>query len=115
MIFSIILSIVAGSFLIWYIYYESRDYLSGPEIQIIYPQDKTEIFGPQVEVRGKAFRVNSITLNDSPIFIDETGAFSEKLILQSGYNIIKFEAKDRFGKETEKLLEFMVMSTPKEM
>src|SRR3989344_5888032 len=94
-----------------YVYFQFRDYLIGPTINISYPIAGSTVYGPEIEIRGKAERVSSLSLNDSQIFIDPTGSFKEKLILSDGYNIMKFEAKDRFGKQTEKLLEFMVTST----
>ena len=100
-----------GSLLLTYIYFQFHDYLVGPTVNISYPTPGSTIYGPEIEIRGTTKRVSSLSLNDSPIFIDPSGVFKEKLILTDGYNIMKFEAKDRFGKQTEKLLEFMVTST----
>ena len=44
-------------------------------------------------------------MNDRPIYIDEAGAFSERLLLSEGYNILKVSAWDKFNKKTEKLIE----------
>ncbi len=98
--------------LVVYIYLQSRDYILGPKIYVRYPPENASVFGPSVEIRGETKRINSISLNEKPIFVNSEGKFKEKLLLPDGYNIIKFEAKDRFGKRTEKLLEFTVTSTP---
>lgn len=110
-------SIVVGLIVIAlaiYTYFQSRDYLSGPSIEISYPKTGAILYGPLVEIRGTAKRTAHLSLNGSQILIDPSGSFSEKLPLPSGYNIMKFEAKDRFGKQTERLLEFMVTSTPRQ-
>lgn len=101
-----------GIALFAYIYFQFRDYLTGPTINISYPIAGSTVYGPEVEIRGTTKRVSSMHLNDSAIFIDSSGLFKEKLMLTNGYNIMKLEAKDRFGKQTSKLLEFTVTSTP---
>lgn len=95
-----------------YVYFQFRDYLTGPKVNISYPTVGSTVYGPEVEIRGTVQRVVSISLNDSSIFTDPSGGFKEKLMLNDGYNIIKLVAKDRFGKTIEKLLEFIVTSPP---
>jgi hypothetical protein len=99
--------------LLIYAYSQSYYYLAGPAIYVSYPPDGAVVYGPIIEIRGTAKRTSFLSLNDTQILIDPSGAFNEKLPLPSGYNIMKFAAKDRFGKQTEKLLGFMVTSTPK--
>lgn len=106
-------TVITASLLV-YGFFQSRDYLRGPAIVITHPQEGSTIFGPSVEIRGAVKRANYLSLNDSQILSDPSGSFKEKLILPNGYNIMKFVVKDRFGKQTEKLLEFMVTSTPKQ-
>ena len=108
---SVITGLIVIALLI-YIYFQSRDYLIGPVISVTYPEAGATVYGPSIEIRGVAKRATYLSLNDSQLLIDPSGAWSEKLLLQNGYNIMKLEAKDRFGKQTEKLLEFMVTSTP---
>lgn len=104
--------ILLGFALLTYVYFQFRDYLTGPTINIAYPIAGSTVYGPEIEIRGTTKRVSSLFLNDSAIFIDNSGLFKEKLMIANGYNIMKLEAKDRFGKQTKKLLEFMVTSTP---
>ena len=60
-----------------------------------------------IDVAGIATNISAISLNDRPIFIDESGAFSEKLMLYPGYNIIKLRAEDKFGSTVENDLELV--------
>ena len=41
------------------------------------------------------------------IYTDENGNFSETLLLQDGYNIIQFTAKDKFNREVMETLELV--------
>ncbi len=82
-----------------YAFFQSRKILEGPEITISEPKNGATLLDPLVAIKGQARNINSISLDDRPIFIDEQGNFEEKLLLYPGYNIIKFEAKDKFGKE----------------
>lgn len=91
--------------IVFYSYFQARKILSGPKIDITSPQNGATLYEPLATIEGVAKNINSIKMNDGPIFIDRDGAFSEKLVLYEGYNIIKFEAKDRFGKSFTKLLE----------
>ena len=113
LILTIIVGMICACLLILYIYVESKNYLIGPTISVAYPINKSEVYGPEVEIRGQTRNVSAINLNDNPIFITKNGTFNQKLILPDGYNIMKFEATDRFGKKTEKLLEFMVTGAPR--
>ena len=58
-----------------------------------------------IKIAGAAKNIKSISLDDRPIFIDEAGSFSEKLLLSNGYNVIKISAWDKFNKKTDKLIE----------
>lgn len=101
-----------GGTLLTYVYFQFHNYLIGPTINLSYPIAGSIVYGPEIEIRGIAKRTSSLSLNDAVVFIDPSGLFKEKLILGNGYNIMKFEAKDRFGKIARKLLEFTVTSTP---
>lgn len=99
--------------LLFYIYHQSRDFLSGPYIKVEHPLSATKVLGPEVEVKGILKRTLSASLNDNLLLISPDGRFEEKLILPNGYNIIKIEAKDRFGKEIVKKIEFIVVDPEK--
>lgn len=91
-----------------YAYYQTRNLLSGPTIEIISPGNGKVFAEPLVEIVGVAKNSSRITLNDRPILIDETGNFKEKLLLSDGYNIIDFKAEDRFGEKINKTLEVIL-------
>lgn len=97
--FRIIIITSLSLLIVSYAIYQSRKLLEGPEITITEPQNGTITLDSLLTIKGVAENINSINLDDRPIFIDEQGNFEEKLLLYPGYNIIKFEARDKFGKE----------------
>jgi len=97
-------------FVVGYAYIKADKIITGPKIIINSPKDGETVNEGLVTINGKAENINIIELNDNPIRIDDNGNFSEKLLLSAGYNIIKLEAKDKFGKATEKLLKIVYLS-----
>lgn len=95
-----------------YAYLKSREFIMGPRITINSPENGTSFSSALITIEGNAQNISHITLNDSPIFIDSQGRFSEKLLLLPGYNIITLKAEDRFGKKTEKALELVYQMSP---
>jgi hypothetical protein len=100
--FSGILILILG-----YSGFQARKIVEGPELTITSPVVEGVMTDPFVRVTGIAKNIREITLNDTPIYIDEQGNFNEKLVLIAGYNIIELEAKDKFNKQTKKTLELV--------
>jgi len=103
------LKILTGSLFLFlilgYSLYQSRNLLMGPVITINEPKNGSTTEEQMIKIAGAAKNIKSISLDDRPIFIDEAGSFSEKLLLSNGYNIIKISAWDKFDKKTDKLIE----------
>ncbi len=88
-----------------YTLYEIQRIASGPKIIVYFPQNGATIATSTLEISGIAKNISDISLDDRKIFIDEKGNFKEELLLSPGYNIITIKASDRFGSETEKIIE----------
>ena len=84
--------------IMFYSLFQAKNLILGPRFTIDEPIDGQTLTEEEFTFSGNAHNVSSITLNDSPIFIDENGIFREKLIAPSGYSIMKLEVKDRFGR-----------------
>ncbi len=93
--------IVAFSALIIYGYFQAYDLIMGPVVKIEYPENNQTIEERSFVLYGKTRNVTRINLNDIPIFINTEGEFRERLPLVGHRNIIKIEAWDRFGRNTE--------------
>lgn len=97
---SIFLFLILG-----YAFYQSKNLLTGPVVDITEPQNGQTINSQLIKIAGTSKNIKKITLNDRPIEIDESGAFNERLLLSEGYNIMKISAWDKFEKKTEKTIE----------
>lgn len=94
-----------------YAYFQSREYILGPVINIEEPTSGYVSSTSLISVNGKARNVSFLTLNGRQIYTDEKGRFIESLLLQDGYNIITFDGKDRFGHIKTKRLELVYKPT----
>lgn len=100
----LVLWVICGIILIGYVLFQSKNLIEGPVLSIVSPQNGETFSNPLITVEGNAKNIRSITLDDRPISVDNKGHFAEKLLLPSGYSIIKLEVEDRFGKTREKFL-----------
>ncbi len=97
--------------------FNSRFLIQGPRVVVeqvnaetntIVTQDKT------LNLTGIAEHSSFISINGRPITIDESGKFTEKLLLSSEMSIIDIYAKDKFGKEVRQKIDVVYQGeTPK--
>lgn len=92
-----------------YVAYQARDLIRGPKIRVNEPANYAAFAYPVVSIKGEARRITHLRLNDRQIFTDEKGNFEEKLPLAPGYNIIKLDARDRFGRQAMTFLELVYL------
>lgn len=89
-----------GAFEIW-------NYATGPKIILTSPANGSAVSESLISINGQGKNTKKITLNDRAIVVDETGNFSEKILLSYGYNVLELKAEDRFGKTTEQKLQIV--------
>lgn len=94
-------------FIACYSLFEFRQVLASPQITIISPRTTKIANATTTRILGETKNVSSITLNERTIYVDRNGNFSEEIVLASGYNILSFEARDRFGKKITKKVELI--------
>ncbi|RJR13590.1 hypothetical protein C4585_01790 [Candidatus Parcubacteria bacterium] len=88
-----------------YAYFEGRALLYGPTIDV--SPRVMEVNEPYITIHGTARRIASLSLNGDPIPVTEDGAFEEGYVLVPGYNRIILDAKDKYGKATERVIEII--------
>lgn len=91
-----------------YALFQARFIILGPSLKIYTPANGASLPSPVVTVSGNATNIAFISLNDRPIYVDEKGNWSEKLIAPEGISIMTVQARDRLGRSTEKQIEVMV-------
>jgi hypothetical protein len=101
----ILLSVIIFLLILGYGLFQARNLIIGPEITILTPKNGENVTNPLVIVTGVAINITKISLDDRQIFVDKKGNFSEKLLVPSGYTIIKLVTQDKFGRTTQKLVE----------
>lgn len=101
-VFATLLACILG-----YTYFQMQSLVTGPIITVLEPQNGAVVTSSHIEIKGTTKNISSINLNDRLIFIDESGAFKEKLLLSPGYNIITLRAEDKFGRNTKDTLELV--------
>lgn len=99
-VIGIILALIIIAYSLWAFW----GYIEGPRLHITFPPESYSTTSPLITVIGKAEKAHFISLNDRPIHIDEQGNWSETLLLQPGYTIIKAFVRDRFGREQNSLI-----------
>jgi len=85
--------------------YEIQRVAFGPKIKVLSPVNGALVSDSFTEIKGVATNIKDISINDRKIVIDEQGNFSEKILLSYGYNAISIKAIDKFGQNTEKIIE----------
>ena len=103
-----ILTLPIVGVIIFYGYFEARNFLLGPSLTIFSPASGQTKGDSLVEVRGEAKRIAKIYLNDRQIFTRNDGSFDEPLILSAGYNIIEIKAQDEIGRQVKKTVEIVL-------
>ena len=88
-----------------YSYFRAEDYLNGPQVTVLTPQNGRTVDTPLLAITGQTKNIADITLNDRKIFTDKEGVFKEEILLHSGYNIINIKVADRFNKNVKKRIE----------
>ena len=97
--------------IISYGFYQARGIIAGPYIYIESPTNGVTSTSSLLTISGKVTRVKEVYLDDRPIFVDLEGRFYERLLLNSGYNIMEIKAKDAQGRETIRTIEVVYRPT----
>ncbi|HUD04115.1 MAG TPA: hypothetical protein VMR73_01320 [Candidatus Paceibacterota bacterium] len=90
--------------------FQFRNLVLGPRIWIASPIDGEATTTQIILVSGTIKNAAFITFNGAQIFTDENGAWSDDIVLMSGYNVLTLVAKDRFGKVATKILHVIYTS-----
>jgi len=105
----IITATLSVMILIGYAYYQTKNLALGPQIEITTPKNGSSLQEKLIVLEGVTKNISKISINDFPIYVDQKGAFKEKLLLAQGYNLIELSASDRFDREINKKLEIVYL------
>lgn len=88
-----------------YALYEAQGILFGPSIAI--SGRAMLVYQPYIEIRGTAQRIASLQMNGQQIPVTEDGSFDQPYVLSLGYNRIVLDARDKYGKTAERVIEIV--------
>ncbi|HEY4488727.1 MAG TPA: hypothetical protein VJB97_04380 [Candidatus Paceibacterota bacterium] len=91
--------------LVGYAYFEARGIIYGPSITV--PSERVEIAEQFIIIRGKAERISELRMNGKSIGVTEAGTFAEPYLLAPGLNRIILDAKDKYGRERQEIIEIL--------
>lgn len=100
-------AVLAIAIVLGYAAFAATDFVRGPTIEVASPSDGSVSASRVVEISGTAKNLSFLTLNGDKIYTDESGAFSERILLSDGYNVMTLEAQDRFGRTARKTLQLI--------
>ena len=92
--------------IIGYAYFEAQGLLYGPTINIA-DSSATVTHEQYVLIQGQADHLTSLSVDGEPISLTEAGGFQKPLVLAPGVNRIVFDAKDKYGHSTQKIVEMV--------
>ncbi len=95
---SLVLGIIVISLIVGYFWHQLSYLINPPVIKLVQPVADFSTSQTVVEVIGKTESDVYITINGREVYVDDSGNFKSLVNLDAGLNILKIEAKDRFGK-----------------
>lgn len=94
---------------IFYFYREIGKFSETPRLVVVQPASDVTIDGSSIDIVGLTDKDSKVTINDQPVYVNESGEFNETLSLQQGVNAIVVKSLNRFGKQSNKA--FNISST----
>lgn len=92
------LSVILLLAAVTYVGSQIRSVLAPPFLEVNEPNSDATIEGTSLVVAGKGEIGADIFINSQPVLADQSGQFSENLLLSPGLNIVEILAKNKFGK-----------------
>lgn len=93
---TLILAITCG---LGYGVWQGRFLIMGPEITIATPPAQVQN-DRTITLTGIAQNATKLYLNGRPIVTDQSGVFTEAVVLENGHTIVGLDAHDRYGRVT---------------
>jgi len=90
-----------------FLFFQVQGFLSAPELVIYQPEKDGQTNSDQIAFVGKTDSGSEIYINDQQVAIDSQGNFKEEVFLKNGNNLIEIKAKNKAGKETKKVFNFV--------
>lgn len=80
-----------------YLWFEYRQYIGAPDLQVVSPKDQQTVEIPSVLVKGKTEPEVKVLVNNQEIDVDSEGNFQKEIKLSSPVNTLTISATGKFG------------------
>ena len=87
--------------LLLYIFIQYRQALFSPSLTVDSPQEHAVITSQTITIMGSTEDNASVTINNIPVFIDQSGNFKKEIAVFSGNSTIVIKSTNSFGKTSE--------------
>jgi len=104
----LVVTIVILSLIFGYFWRQLNYLIYPPGIKISQPASDITIQEDFIKVLGRTEPHVYLTINGQEVYVDSRGHFQSVINLDAGLNILKIEAKDRFGKTSTVIRRVMV-------
>jgi cytoskeletal protein RodZ len=88
-------------FILSFIFFQYKDAVFNPNLQIVSPKDNQIIVGSDLDVKGSTSPNNTVYVDDQLVFVDEFGNFTKIITVFPGKTDVFIKVSNRFGKETQ--------------
>jgi hypothetical protein len=88
-----------------YAYFEARGILFGPSIDVT--ESVTQVTNPYIDISGTTTHIASLSMNGESVSVTEAGVFDVPYVLAPGFNRIVLDAKDKYGKSVERVIQIV--------
>jgi len=106
---SLVFSIIVIALVFGYFWHQLNYLLNPPSIKIVQPASDITTQEEVIEISGQTESDVYLTINGREVYVDSSGYFRSAINLELGLNILKIEAKDRFGKTNTIIRRVMVI------
>ena len=86
--------------LVGFLLYQYRASFLNPPLNVIVPKEGIKVNNPDIVVVGSTDPNVTLTINSTPVAVDDDGRFSKNTTLFPGKSVITIRALNKFGKET---------------
>lgn len=86
--------------------FQGRALIDGPLLTVTSPRAGETITSTLLPVEGSTKHVTHVQINGRPVIMDTVGTFHEELVTPDGYGVILVEARNRFGHQRTRRIEF---------
>lgn len=103
------LLVVVGCIILFlgFLFFQYRSAFFAPHLEVFQPKDGA-VFSKDVAIVGSTDPEATVTVNNQPVSLNDTGEFKKLLTFFPGKAIITVKAKNRFGKEAIETREIVV-------